>query len=135
MRESLIDKKQLGYDIFRKPYFFALLAQGWLKTFNHLHFFFVLLSWKTNKELPLHPGLSGPTILALKMVWCLVSLLRTHFRSADCWLPGLENFCHYIFLRHLCTLQMQFVWHFRCPLFTLNTSCFEIHEPTWPAKG
>ena len=41
----------------------------------------------------------------------------------DCRLPGVENFCYYIFSVRPHILPTQFTWHFRCSLYTLKHSC------------
>ena len=83
-----INKELLGNNIFRALLLHSAsmkLAQGWLKMFNHFHFFFVLLSWDTDTGPPLH-SLPG---LAAKTVWCLVLLLTLTLR--------VKNLHHYIF--------------------------------------
>ena len=103
------------------------LAQGQLKTFSHLCFFFMLLSQETDAGLPLHQGASGPSVLETKMAWCLVSLLTL---SADCSVcPLMSQGCKFLGCPH--TLPTQCIWHFHGFLFTLRhrcITCLEIHS-------
>ena len=61
--ESRIEREPLGYDICRTLLLRSAstrLAQGLLKTFNHLSFFFVLLSWEIDIEFHFQPVVVWP---------------------------------------------------------------------------
>ena len=106
------------------------LAQGRLKTSKSCTYRLLSTSqhtafWPSNVNAP-----SGVTASVSP------ALLSALFHSVN-WLLGFENFRRYIFIGRLRTRPTQFMWHFRCALFTLRhswTSRFEVHEPTRHVK-
>ena len=111
------------------------LAQGWLKTFNYIHFVFVLRSHSlltlasfVHLDSSLPPNLGSSTLppgqnLKRFDVLSLCILPTAHFSVSRDWK---HRRC--IFLRRIRPLPFsipptQVTWHFRCLLFTLRYNC------------